>query len=143
MQFSQEAKKSVNPFEVIDSIKSLTNETPKKLTSLNRTSFLVEVRNEHQAEAIQNLKKVHQFQRVVAPYDRFNCAKEIIFVNEYEDEDVEEFGKGLKESCNICEVQEATFIKKKNPNSKPYLVTFKQETVPHSICIPGERNDTI
>ena len=63
---------------------------------------------------------------MVAPFDRFNCAKGIIFVNEFEDEDVEELEKGLKKSCNICVVQEAKFIKKKNPNSKPYLVTLKQ-----------------
>ena len=75
-----------------------------------------------------------------SPY--LNQSKGLIYVYEYDIDDLNEFTLGLQENYKLKSVEKATFIKPRSEHTSAFLITFDQETVPDSIYIPGERSDT-
>ena len=140
MRFDINSKRAVNPYDVQDKVKQTTG-NKAKITTLNRTSFLIEASNQEQSEKLENIESIKDLKCEVIPYDRFNYSKGLIFVSEFEISDLEEFKRGLQERYAVVRVERATFIKTKGTTSA-YIITFSQEYVPYSIYIPGERFDT-
>ena len=140
MKFDINVKRSVNPYDVIEEIRKETR-LEAKVSTLNRTSFLIEAKNEEQSNKVTNIKKIKDYECTVEKYGRFNYVKGLIFLSEFEIEDLQEFKEGLQESYSVIEVEKASFIKS-NSGSTAYVITFNQEYLPFSIYIPGERQDT-
>ena len=54
----------------------------------------------------------------------------------------QEFQEGIKvEYTEIKDVMRATFIRTRNPDTHPIILTFNTPNLPYSIYIPGERRD--
>lgn len=79
----------------------------------------------------------------VTNHHNYKCGKGLIYIYDSEISDVNEFEMGLKENFNISSVEYAHFIKTKNDQTKVFILHFRQETLPRSIYIPGEKADTI
>ena len=143
IKFSAENKRSINPFKLEISISQIIGSVPKSLTTSGRDSFSVEVQNDAQGEKLQNIKTIDNVPCQVQPNTFLNNSKGIIYVNEFNIDNIEEFSAGLIENYNsITTVTEATFIKPKFQQTSVFLIEFAQETLPEYIYIPGERMDT-
>ena len=66
----------------------------------------------------------------------------LIYVYEYDLSEFEEFKTGLMADYNMKDVQQAFWIKPRNPISKPIILTIKEKTVPEYIEIAGEQAKT-
>jgi len=146
VKIDQRKIRSVNPYEITKEIKRVTGSSPKSVTSERRDSFTIEVRDEAQGEEILKMKQVDGVDCIVEKHPFHNQSKGIIYIQEYEitDENLHEFEAGLKNNTefNIKNVQLAKFIKPKNEQTTPVLVTFEQEDTPEYLYIPGERSDS-
>ena len=66
----------------------------------------------------------------------------LIYIHDYNIPDIEDFGSELKKEFNLLDVKKATWIKTKNINSTPLLLTFKEKEPSRFIEIPGEQAKT-
>ena len=57
-------------------------------------------------------------------------------------ENIEEFKQSRKENYSVTDIIPGSFITTKYPQTHVFLVTFQQQYLPHSIYLPGERQDT-
>ena len=141
-KFTEESRRSVNPYSVIDKVKEVTGVNPKRVFGNNRTSLTAELCREMSEEQVKSITSVDGIPCEVSMHSRYNCIKGLIYVYEYDIENVEEFKSGLQSNYNISDVQPAPFIKTKSDQTHAFIVTFNQEHLPYSIYIPGERSDT-
>ena len=132
----------MNPYAIIDEVKKATGSPPKRVIGNNRRSVKVEVGTKKQSERITEVEKIDNIQYQIKVHPRYNYAKAIIYVHEFEMENIEEFKEGLKLKYNITDIQPAPFIKTKSAQTQVFILTFQQEHLPYSIYIPGERQDT-
>ena len=139
-KFDIHTKRTVNPYDVLDKIRECTGKRAK-ISTLSRSSFLIEITEKDQAEKVMEITSVKQFNCTVNKYDRFNHKKGLIYVSEFDIENVEDFKQGLQENYSVIDVEKATFIKARE-GTTAFILTFNLEHVPHSIYIPGERQDT-
>ena len=117
---------------MIDSIPECTGMKPKQFFGMNKTSVIVEVHNGEQSEKILALENVCHTPCKATPYERFNYTTGLIYVNNFDIEDLKEFKEGLQD-YNVDNVKRADFIKPKNPEALAFLITFRQECVPYGI----------
>ena len=139
--FNEEARRSVNPYVIIDKITQVTGHPPVRVTGNNRASVTIEI-NEGKDENICAIDKIDGISCKVLLVPKYNHTKGLIYVYEYDLEDTEEFKIGLQEQYNVIGVQQATFIKTKSPNTRAFILTFSGDNIPYSIYIPGEKQDT-
>ena len=66
----------------------------------------------------------------------------LIYVYEYDLDEFDEFRNGLIADYNLKDVQQVTWIKPRNPLSKPIILTFKEKQAPEYIEIAGEQAKT-
>lgn len=140
MNFDLNCKLSVNHFDVIHAILELTGLKPKEVSTMNKTSFIIEVIDENQAQKLPEIKKIQSFSCQTTSYDRFNQTKGLVYLNEFEEEHATDLRQGLMENYTIVKVEEARFIRTK-PGTSAFILTFDQEHL-YDIYIPGERHDT-
>ena len=145
MEFSEIAKRSLNPYCIIETIKHETgNIKPKQFTGYNRTSFTIQVQNEQQANKITKISQVAGHKCKVIPHPEFNMTKGVVFVEDTTIDNIDEFKAYLQqEHESLSNIIPATFIKTRNPTTKAYILEFLQDYLPYSIYVPGEKGDTI
>ena len=112
-----------------------------KLWTLNRTAFLMEAKNKEQSEKLTNIETNKTYGCTVEKYGRFNHIKGLIFLKEFDIEDMQEFKEGLQESYCSVEVERASYIKARS-GATAYVITLNQEHLPFSIYMQGEKQDT-
>jgi len=136
----------VNPYEVRREIIKATGFLPKNLTSERKDSFTVEVLNETQGKKILTIDQVDGVRCIVEEHPFHNQCKGIIYIQEFEinEENIMEFEAGLKDNkeFKIKKAELAKFIKPRNEQTTPLLITFEQEDTPEYLYIPGERSDS-
>ena len=74
-----------------------------------------------------------------------NQCKGLIYIQDYnvnDDNTTDNFCSRLQKEYNLHEVQKATWITPKNPNSTPLLLTFRENEPPRFLNIPGESAKT-
>ena len=76
---------------------------------------------------------------VVAPTTHLNRSKGLIYISEFNIDDIEQFMSELKQYLQVANVSEATFIKAKYAQTKVFLLEFEQEQPPQYVYIPGEK----
>ena len=139
--FNEEALRSVNPSATIDKITQVTGHPPVRVTGNNRASVTIQIK-EGKDENICAIDKIDGISCKVLLHSKYNHSKGLIYVYEYDLEDIEEFKTGLHEQYKVIDVQQATFIKTKSPNTRAFILTFSGGNIPYSIYIPGEKQDT-
>ena len=107
----------------------------------NRTAFLIETKNKEQCEKSTNKKTIKTYGCTVEKYGRFNHIKWLIFLTEFEIEDMQEFKERWQESYCIVDVERASYIKARS-GATAYVITFNQEHIHFSIYIISEKQDT-
>ena len=142
VELSEEARRCVNPYAIIEEVKRVTRSPPKRVFGNNRRSVAVEVETKEQSERMVEVKETDNIPCHVKEHPRYNYTKAVIYVHEFELENVEEFKEGLKAQYDLTETQPASFIKTKFAQTQIFILTFQQEHLPYSIYISGERQDT-
>ena len=142
MKLTEESRRCVNPYSLIERIEKDTGAAPKRVFGNNRLSLTVEVSSEKQGEYVREIKEVEGFPCEVVVHPRYNHNRALIYVHEFDIENMNDFKNELQTRYNIVDVQPATFIKTRSPQTHVFIVTFMQEHLPYSIYIPGERQDT-
>ena len=142
IKLTEESKRSVNPYAIIDKITKETGLAPKRLFGNNRTSLTVEISSQDQEEKVRAIKEIDGYPCEIVVHPRYNYTKALINVHEFDLDSIEEFKEELQSRYNIVDVQPATFIKTRSLQTCVFIVTFQQENLPYSIYIPGERQDT-
>ena len=137
-----EKKRKINPYALKSAIKETTGGTPESVTTSGREAFTVKVRTPDQSEKIVRMKSIGDVECTVERHRYYNQRKGLIFIYEFDISDAEEVRKGLQAEYNISAVEQVTFIKPRNPQTKVFLLTFEQERLPEYVYIPGEGADT-
>ena len=139
-----QAKRKLNPYAIIEAIKSRTGNSPKQLSGFNSSSLTIEVRSKEQGNLLGSSYTIDSVNCDITPHPIFNHCRGIIYVEDVKIDDISEFKTYLQETTdNFKNITEAPFIKSKNPGTQVFIIEFHQDRLPHSIYIPGERRDTI
>ena len=112
------------------------------MTGNNIFLLTIEAASKIQAQNLQQIDEVENCSCTVTLHPKFNYCKGIIYIYECDIEEIDEFRDYLGEKYNVIEIQPATFIRTRDPKTKAFIVTFNQDESPHSLYIPGERQDT-
>ena len=145
LAFERDDKYNVNPFAIEAAIRSATGVTPKEMFSLNKTSMVIEMECREGISHINKIKAIEDIQCEITPYLPCNTSRGLIFIDEYDLSSFsvfEEFENDTKREYNIKEVTRASFIKTRNLDTRPLILTFDTPMLPYSIYIPGERQDS-
>ena len=78
----------------------------------------------------------------VIVHPKYNHNRALIYLHEFDLENMNDFKNKLQTRYNIVGIQPATFIKTRSIQTHVFIVTFQQEHLPYSIYIRGERQDT-
>ena len=140
IRFSEEARRSVNPYAMIEKITEMTGIPPVKVMGNNRGAVTMEI--ERRYEKIRAIDKIDDIPCQVMMHPKYIYSKGLIYVYECDLEDMQAFKEGLQLHYDIVDVQQATFNKTKFPQTQAFIVTFKGDNLPYSIYRPGERQDT-
>ena len=141
IEVQQDVKRKINPYKLKNYLREVTGST-LKITTNNRKTFTVEAKNKSQSRLVLNLTEIDGHNCTVQPHPFFNFARGIIYIQEYDVDEIESFKEELCKNTNIRSLISAPFIKTRNPDTIALIATFDQDYLPQSIYIPGERQDT-
>ena len=133
VKFTEESRRCVNPYALIEKITKDTGSMPKRVFGNNRMSLTVEVNSQEQGERIEDIKEVEGIPCGIVVYPKYNHNKALIYVHEFDLENMEHFKRELQNRYNIADVQPETFVKTRSPQTHVFIVTFKQEA--KNICL--------
>ena len=97
------------------------------------SEFVIEISNKKESKIPPTLKSLcfpQYLERVeveIFSYDKINQSKGLIYIQDYKNLDIDDFGRELKKKYNPSEVQKATWLKPKNITSTSLLLTFKEK----------------
>ena len=136
-----EQKRSINPYRLNELIQDGTGCVAKSITTSGRENLNIEVTDDQQGLWLKITCSIDDIPCQINETTHLNRSRGIIYINEFNVENMEEFSAGLGENCNESKV-EATFIKPRTEQTSAFLLEFKQETSSNYIYIPRERSDT-
>ena len=124
--------------------KILQNDYQVKETNIKgiRGGFTIKTENAEQSEKLMSMKKIAEIECKVSDHKIFNSTRGLIYINEYNINDISKFSTSMKLKYNTTEVIKANWIKTRNENTTPLLLTFSRTSLPESIKIPGEQTMT-
>ena len=144
--------KKYNPWAIE---KSFTNEIGKKPISIRSSAqpseYIIEIAKESESKILPTIKSLAlpEYQKTVqveiTPCNSINQCKGLIYIQDHNVSDnntADNFCSRLQKEYNLHEVQKAIWIKTKNPNSTPLLLTFRENEPPRFLNIPGESAKT-
>jgi len=134
----QSRKQSLCPFEIEKSLIMALGGQPVSLSNSGTDSLLVQVANKSQSTKIEQLTSLCELQCVVKKHDFFNTTRGLIYIYNTEFEEIESFKKGLIERYHLQSVEEATWIKTRNPSTKVFLLSSYQDKLPEYVRIISE-----
>ena len=143
LKITPSLKRKLNPYEILAAIAKKTGHKPKALTGYNALSYTIEVRDEDQGTKLGSTLKIEGSELDVCPHPFFNQTRGLIYVEDVQIDNVEEFQIFLKQKLeNLTRITIAPFIKPRNPTTQVFILEFAQDNLPNSVYIPGERKDT-
>ena len=75
LSFNEQGRKFANPYAIINRIKEMTGERPKKSTGNNKSSFTIEASTQAQAQLQLSIAKIENFPCKVELHPRLNFSK--------------------------------------------------------------------
>ena len=141
INFGEVDRREINPYDVDNEITKFTGEKPRAITGERKNTLTIQCRSKAQAEKIVKITKISNTECKIFPHAKFNQSKGLIFLKEFDIEDVEELENELGTTYNVARVERANFIKTRS-GIQAFIVTFNEEAPPYDIYIPGERSDT-
>ena len=101
--------------------------------------MLVETMNEGQGRKLTEMKTIRGKSCNVQKHNTMNTCQGIIYVYEYDIQNIQSFKEGLQKEYPIVDVAPATWLKPKNLNASAFIDTFELLHLPDTLRIPGER----
>jgi len=138
----QAKKQSLCPFDLEQNLIDVLGGRPMTLSSSGADSLLVQVANKSQSDKIQNLSSLCEVQCVVKKHEFFNTARGLIYLYNTELTDINSFKSGLIDRYHLQSVEEATWIKTKNQNTKVFMISSYQDNLPEYLKIISESTMT-
>ena len=142
VKFKEGEKRRVNPYEIKKQIQDKTGSDPEALTTDGRRAFTIKVKNEELGRKLLKVKEIMGVECTVEKHNYFNRSKGIIYIHEFDIDDLDDFKAGIMENYNVSQVKPIAFIMPKYAQTRVFLITFDSETCPDAIYIPWERSDT-
>lgn len=131
-------KRQVCPFRFEKSLTDQLNGQPKRIQSSGRDGFLIEVCSEEQSNKIKQISHIEGEQCTIKEHTFFNQSKAIIYLQNNDINNFSSFRDGLKQEYQITDVNEATWIKPRHPDTKVFSLTFQNDNIPEYIKVIGE-----
>ena len=134
--------RKINPYDVAREIEKVTGDKPESIECAGKSAYVIKLKHRKQAEKISLLSNIKGKTCQVSVHDRLNTCRGLIYLSEFDIEDLPMFKADLKEHYDVENVEQAHFIRTKTDGTSAYILTFNRERTPYSIYIPGERSDT-
>ena len=116
-------KRKLTPWYLEKQLQLQIGTKPTSIRSMDRKSFIIEVSNEQLSKKMKSINKINDISVNIWEYFQ-NMTMGLIYVYEYDLNEFDEFRNGLIADYNLKDVQQATWIKPRNPLSKPIILTF-------------------
>ena len=136
-----ESKRKINPYTLRKTIAIWIGDTLESIATSGREAFMLKIRTLEESQRIEKMNKVVNIECKGEKHKLYNQSRGLIYIYEFDLDNIQEFSEGLQTEYNISKVELVTFIKSKNLQTKIFLVTFEQEYAPEFIFILGERSD--
>ena len=133
--------RSINPFAVQQKVTKLCGSPPERLETEGKSTYCVKIKTGEQARKLLTLTDIEGKSCKVEPHSHRNSSKGLVFIKEFDVDDVTLLKDYLRE-FDVIAVEPAPFIKTKSKTTKAFILTFNSPKTPYSIYIPGERSDT-
>ena len=133
--------RTINPFAVQQKVTKLCGSPPERLETDGKSTYSVKINTGEQARKLLTLTDIEGKSCKVQPHSHRNSSKGLIFIKEFDVDDVALLKDYLQE-FDVIAVEPAPFIKTKSKSTKAFILTFNSPKTPYSIYIPGERSDT-
>ena len=101
IRFNLENKRKTNPYALRNEIAEITGSPPKRLTTSEPELFAVEVRSAEQGNKVLNLNSIKNLKCECEKHPYLNQSKGLIYVYEYDIDDLNKFTLGLQENYKI------------------------------------------
>ena len=122
-------ERNLNPFSIERELTAQLKGKPEDISAAGRDGLIVTVRNESQSQNIATLKSIGGVPCEVEQHRSTNITKGIIYIYEFDIEDVNILKEGLT-IFGVTNVEEATWIKPRREGTKP---TFSPSIVTSSL----------
>ena len=141
IKFDDAQCRSINPFAVLQKVTKLCASPPERLETEGKSSYCVKIKTGEQARKLLTLTDIEGKSCKVQPHSHRNSSKGLVFIKEFDVDDVALLKDYLQE-FDVIDVEPAPFIKTKVKTTKAFILTFNSPKTPYTIYIPGERSDT-
>lgn len=143
--FEGDSKRSVDPFEIEESVRNTTSQIPLRTFSVSRNKVVVEMEHGENSKKITSVESVDGFACKVSPYNVFNTTRGLIYTKHIDfsrEDSLPSFKEWLAKNWKVDDVSLAPFITPRDGISKALVVNFRTNDLPYNIYIPGEEYDT-
>ena len=139
IELSKTNKRKLNPWILELSLQKVLGNKPKKIRSCSDNAYVVQVNTKEESNRILKLKQIENIPvEKVAEHPSFNCSKGLAFIYNYDLTDFNKFRSQFLQDTGHRNIEQATWIKPRNENAKPVLISFNQNIPPQYVDIPGE-----
>ena len=113
-----EKKRKFNPWAIEKSFNQDIGSKPVTIKSNKESDFVIEISNEKESKILTTITSLcsPQFRERVEvdifACDNINQSQGLIYIDDYNIPDIEDYGSELENEYNFLEVQKATWIKK-------------------------------
>ena len=141
IDFHDETKREVNPFNLQGSSSDKCNQKVEEVTADSKNDFYFEVKLIHQINLLSIIERFEDFSYEITLSKFLNQTKRIIYLQNCEFN--EEFKRTLKEAYPfIGSAIKACFIKSKNFNITAVFLTLNLQEQQYTLYIPGQPTNT-
>ena len=134
-------KKQFTPWLLEKCLGHELGQNPKAIRSKNKITLTIVITTESQSNKIVKLKSLNNINIEVNINNNCKINKGLIYIYGFDLSDYENFRQSLIRETGLVEVENAHWIKPRNPNAKAMLINFRENT-PNFISIPGEQAKT-
>ena len=138
---TEEEKRKITPWLLEKCLTNLIGSKPVAIRTKNRTTFSVELATEVACREILKVRTIGEWQVQIKRSETKGGSKGLVYVYGYNMIKIEEFMKGLIAEHGLIDAVEAHWIRPKNNQARPLLLTFRED-MPGYLDIPGERMKT-
>ena len=91
----------MNPYDIVNEMENVTGENPESIISNGKFSFTVEVKNKYQADKVTSLWNIKNLPCKIYVHPTLNSSKGLIFLTEFDINDIDLFKANLKVKYNV------------------------------------------
>ena len=141
LKFEPNTKRKVSSYEIKRVVQNVTGETPTRLLYNSMDSLTIEASTANQSMLIARIENVKGHKCIVTPHPKFNSSQGIIYIMEYDLDDVDEFRREICRSTGAKDCQPAPFLRTRNESTKAFTISFENKS-PLTLSIFLERGMT-